>query len=479
MLGDLRTQLRKIGRLDVFQSVGDKALEYFAAVGDDDDSWHTLEQRARNLRQIGEVRSEQGNTAAALEAFRKSLRISEKMAARRPDSAEALIALANSRFYVGYTYWQRGDLNQASALFKLNIPIVDGISNRDRKNTKWLVERAYAHTNLGRVLELEGAYQDALRSYRVVMEVDRSLMALEPENSEWHMELGFAHNNLGKLLTALGHLDEAESHYRKDLEIKRQIYTSDPTHNVKRSYFAVSLYFLGQLLETRGSYAEAESHLSAALKHFEYLTDVAPERKGWKVRRAVIGRELGKVQELTGRISEGLGLLRSSVTMLRGVSRADPQNTAWRREFIRSKLTLSDFAMRQADPALAAKELSTVKQYINALIQQEPSALETRELSVYADLCLARLANPDTGNTHLNEALQTLDEYFSDSQDPRIIELRAAVLAGLNKRQAAERLRQHLKALHYKSWDLVTANETSVSRPGITGTQAVNTGSPR
>ena len=101
MLGDLREQLGKIGRLDVFQSVGDKALEYFTAQRDGNASEYTLSQRARNLRQIGEVRLGQGNLAAALEAFSESLLIMEKLAGAAPANVETQIGLANSLFYVG------------------------------------------------------------------------------------------------------------------------------------------------------------------------------------------------------------------------------------------------------------------------------------------------------------------------------------------------------------------------------------------
>ena len=78
MLGDLQEQLRKIGRLDVFQSVGDEALEYFASQRSGDDSEETLSQRARNLLQIGEIRMEQGDLPAALEAFSESLLTMER-----------------------------------------------------------------------------------------------------------------------------------------------------------------------------------------------------------------------------------------------------------------------------------------------------------------------------------------------------------------------------------------------------------------
>ena len=73
MLGDLGERLREIGRLDIYLSVGDKALAYFAAQRDKDASDRTLSQRAENLRQIGEARSDLGDLSSALQAFEESL----------------------------------------------------------------------------------------------------------------------------------------------------------------------------------------------------------------------------------------------------------------------------------------------------------------------------------------------------------------------------------------------------------------------
>ena len=56
MLGDLRSRLEPVGRLDVLDAVGDKAEEYFASLSESDLDDDELFRRSRALRQIGEVR---------------------------------------------------------------------------------------------------------------------------------------------------------------------------------------------------------------------------------------------------------------------------------------------------------------------------------------------------------------------------------------------------------------------------------------
>jgi tetratricopeptide (TPR) repeat protein len=466
MLGDLQEQLRGIGRLDVFESVGDKALEYFAAQRSRDDNETTLAQRARNLRLIGEVRSDQGDLPAALEAFNGSLLIVEELARRAPDDPAAQIGMANSLFYVGYIHWQRGELREARGLFASIVTIVDAVSARDPDQPKWLVERAYAHTNLGRVQELEGLLEDALLHYRAVMEINRRLVELEPDNPEWRLELGFAHNNLGKLFVSLGRLDEAENHFREDLRIKRDYFDSDRKHNVHRSYLGVSQHFLGRLLAERGSYGEGEDLLAEAREHYRFLCDVDPERTGWLLRRAGIDRDAGRLFAAAGRVDKAQPVLREALETFESLTALDADNAAWRRELLRAQLAATDLALSAGRGDEARALLSSAAENLQSLIEQEPTSQETQELAVWYDL-RAFHAGQSGSMQSLVSTLDTLDRHFADSRDPRILELRWQVLATLGRPAEAASLRQELNAGGYRGFlpDALAAPPPEVSRP--------------
>jgi tetratricopeptide (TPR) repeat protein len=453
MLVDLTERLRAIGRLDVYDSISNKALDYFAAQRDGNDTPYTLAQRARNLRQIGEVQMQGGNLDAALAAYEEALHIADRLARQDGAGAQARIDWANSMFYVGHVHWLRGELNEARAIFERVNAIVDGVWSAEPDNPDWLIERAYAHTNLGRVLEQLGDFDQALTAYQVVMAANQRLARLEPGNSEWLLELGFAHNNLGKLLFALGRLDEAEAHYREDLELKRRVHETDRSHNTNNAYFAASHYFLGQLLLFRGDYSEARTLLADAHAHLMHLTQVDSDRTDWKRRLANVERELGLLEALYGDPDLGAAQLQSSTRVLEQLVQGDPYNTAWQRDLTRTLLTTADFAERGGDPQAAKRTLRSAQHHIEALVEQEPSILETQELSIYADICGARLSDGDAAARSTGSALEKLDHYFSDTRDPRILELRAAALAARNIPGATD-LAMLLKAMGYRGRQL-------------------------
>jgi len=74
MLGDLRAQLAKVGRLDVLESVGDRAMAYFASRDARDLSDTELARHSKALAQIGDIRMEQTRYTEAAAAFAEAER---------------------------------------------------------------------------------------------------------------------------------------------------------------------------------------------------------------------------------------------------------------------------------------------------------------------------------------------------------------------------------------------------------------------
>ncbi len=448
MLGDLTEQLREIGRLDIYQSIGDEALRYFEAQRDADVSDRTLVQRAQNLRQIGEVRLDQAELDAALIAFNESLLISARLATNDPSNPDAAIGLANSHFYVGHVHWLRGDLAAAREQFREQLGIVQRLSADEPDNTQWLMELGYAWTNLGRILELEGSLEQALNAYENVMAANARLVELEPDNDDWQLELGFAHNNIGKLVVALGRLDEAEMHFARDLDIKTQIFNGHPKHNLWRDYMAVSQYYLGQLLLERGKLDSAHTQLFAAGDNFEFLLQVDPERSNWRWRLANIRREQARHHVRLNDATAAMQSARESIATLDALLEIDDGNTGWRRDRVRSLIVASFAESQLGQTNIALGLLDRARDAIDELLEQEPNVRDTLGLSIQLDVVAASLVvSPDTSAPLIERALQDLDTHFQRSTDPRLLKLRALALSHTGRDAEAEELRLRLAAL--------------------------------
>ncbi|MGL4835689.1 MAG: toll/interleukin-1 receptor domain-containing protein, partial [Shewanella sp.] len=117
MLGDLRKNLEPIGKLELLDSVGDQAMKYFATLGNRGTAKELLD-RAKALKQIGEVRKAQGELEPALKAFKQALIQSEALYKTDPSNNDYLFELGQAEFWVGYVAWERGDLKSAEPYFQ-------------------------------------------------------------------------------------------------------------------------------------------------------------------------------------------------------------------------------------------------------------------------------------------------------------------------------------------------------------------------
>ena len=117
MLGDLRGKLEPLGRLDVLDSVGAKALGYYRKQDKGDLSEEGLAQRSKALTLIGEIANKRGDLDGALQRYLEALSGTGEALARAPDDEQRIFDHAQNVFWIGYIAWQRGLAGEAEARF--------------------------------------------------------------------------------------------------------------------------------------------------------------------------------------------------------------------------------------------------------------------------------------------------------------------------------------------------------------------------
>ena len=113
MLGDLRAKLTTVGRLDLMGAVDEKAMTYFAALDPRDLSDRTLEEQARALTGMGQVRLEEGDHDAAMSAFREAHARSTALRERATGNGQRLYDLAQAEYWIGAVALRQGRLDDA------------------------------------------------------------------------------------------------------------------------------------------------------------------------------------------------------------------------------------------------------------------------------------------------------------------------------------------------------------------------------
>ena len=100
MLGDLADKLAPVGRLDILDDVGDRALQYVGSLKPETMSAAELTRTVKAINQLGNLRLQQGKKAEALALFKRSLALAKEAVRKAPDDAAARRMLDDTRVFL-------------------------------------------------------------------------------------------------------------------------------------------------------------------------------------------------------------------------------------------------------------------------------------------------------------------------------------------------------------------------------------------
>lgn len=351
MLGDLHERLEAIGRLEIMDAVGDKSLDYFGSLDTEDVTANGLEKRGRALRQIGDIRVEQG------------------------------------RYEDGFALYQQS-LDQAQQ------------ANSQESTESRLYELALTHLGLSMVhyikRDLEQSNAETLHYRTLIAE----LAARYPENMEYMGELATADNNLGALTMALGKPVAALEHLLRGLNVAQTLSERQPNNPDHLSQVAGLLTWIGDAGESMGDTEQAiDSYTEAVQVHRSAVAlDEQPQRRESLSRALTILAVAERDNDWTVAIDH----LDEAVAILRRLTRHDPDNADWRQKLNRAlTITSATEMMRGCSPRIPVL-LNEVLEVATALLVIDEGYVETHRDLIDAGILTARYA---IGRGQLSQAV--------------------------------------------------------------------------
>ncbi|HXQ45254.1 MAG TPA: protein kinase, partial [Caulobacteraceae bacterium] len=326
MLGDLRAQLAKVGRLDVLESVGDKAMAYFASRDARDLSDTELARHSKALTQIGEIRMEQARYGEAAEAFSEAYGRAAALAARHPKDGALLFERGQAEYWNGFIHLRRGERADAA---------------------DWLTR-----------------YHDTCVA----------LVALDPSRLEWRSELGHGEHNLAVLREQRGELDGARAGFLAELATLDRLLLQNPADLETLNRIADAHSWLGNVAEQQGEFAEALKQFSAQASQLEQLVSKEPGTALWR-EELVNGALLfqADVYMATGQLAAAGERLREARRLIDELVAHDSSNRLWLAVSLGTGLKEAILVRLQGDPVAAAGMLERVRPQLESLSAAEPT----------------------------------------------------------------------------------------------------------
>ncbi|RKY20610.1 MAG: hypothetical protein DRQ55_07080 [Planctomycetota bacterium] len=326
---DLRDKLRAVGRLDILDDVDAKAMEYYAAVPETELSPGELNLRAQGLYQIGEVRIEQGDLAAAMDAFRRSLALSAQLVRQAPDDAQARVRLGYAYYWIGDGSFQQGDLAAALSAFESSRDVAQELVELEPDNPEWRLELASEESNIARVYQAQGDREAATDMLRQRLRTVTDIAASDPGRADWQVELASSHLILGDALEQAGEFEGALAQYRADADIMTMVVASDPRNVQWLDRLSTSHSYLGTVLRRMGDTRASTEQFAAQQEIADVLAGVDAASSRFRDSLASGLGNVSVIRRTAGDLDAASEAASRALAIYTELSTQDPTRARW------------------------------------------------------------------------------------------------------------------------------------------------------
>lgn len=293
MLTDLRSKLEGVGRLDILDTVNDRALAYY---GEQKDlsalPLESLERRARILHAMGEDDQKRGAENTALAKFREAHRVTGALLSANPDDPERIFAHAQSEFWLGYTDFVHSRFDKAEPRFLAYRDLAARMVELRPDETRYLRELGYAEGNLCTI----AIYRRASQSFSFCSSAQRTMQriaAANPHDPKVRVDLANRHAWMADAEHLLGRGEQALAERRKQMAIIDGLLAEDPKNASYRQDWMLARLSTAELLRALGQADKADLLLEECRRVAAELIAADPDNNDWRLWRDRIDRSSG------------------------------------------------------------------------------------------------------------------------------------------------------------------------------------------
>ena len=359
MLGEFADKLRPVGRLELLDSVGNKALTYLAQ--DQDSSPQERLQRAKALTVIGEVRVSKRNLKEALEPFEAA----RHLLAGPPPLPELVgewqKAKGAAEFWIGNVHYFTRDIDKATQA--------------------WL------------------AYRDA----------EAAWLKAEPTNRDAQIELSYAYNSLGTARLADADLSGAAEYFQRSIEMKRVGFEHGGAPDAAaRMEFADSLSWLGSTYLQQGLDQLAANMFTEGAAVIADVRRNAPDDNKWAYREAIMRRWRAEALARLGQRHTAAIETDAALSILQSLRQQDPSNTHWQLNALSTEVIDLEVRGPSIRPSQRVKRALEIKERLDQFAKDFPKSAG-RLFDTRSRLAL-ETARAIWADGNATEAIRVLDE---------------------------------------------------------------------
>ncbi len=461
LLGDLRQTLASVGRLDAMDGAIDQVFSYYESFDARRLSDQDLANRAEALRQLGDVRLQQGRLEDAQSHFLDAAELAQQLTRRDPQRQDWRASYADSRFWLGFVLERRGDFEGAEAAYRLHLDTYEDLVREQPDHKHRRRETASGLHNLGQLAIRRGDLDQALRLHHQGQALLLALAAEYPDDAELTLAVATKHNRIGAIELQLGELRSALEEFRTDLALLTELLAASPDDTRLRERRATAMAYTGTVLWMLGRTDEAMESFRAQVQMRQKLAALDPENVRWRRYHAVALGLLGNAVIGTGEPESGLALVTEARNELETLLSEGYQSVRAEKELAVVLRFEAKAFLRQGRPSLATAAARRSVALLESLRTRSPDdpVIASRLSLSYSLLAEAlRGLDPAAVAEAREKALERIEQAAASSRDPDLLDPWARALLALGRAEEARIVIERLRAGGYREPELVRAS---------------------
>lgn len=449
MLTELKQKLDAVGRLDALSSVGERALQYYAAQDKRRLDPDSLGRRARAQLLVGEIDNLRGDLDSALAAYEQAAATTEEQLRRDPGNPQRIFDHAQSVFWVGYIAWQRGDLAAAETQFLQYRSLAEKLISIDPEKDEWVTELAYAHGNLGTIHYDQRNWTQALAEFDRTLSLRSDLATRHKEDVGVRLDLAQSLSWSASVLKATGRYDAARDHLNKELAIYRAIGVDDPDNKTVRRRQAIARRVLAAAMLAVGDVGEARGLLDLARRETDRQLAIDPDDTR-SIEQAVSAyTDIAELELSADNIPAAAEAAGRALGYSEALLARDASASLWRTLHL-SAMAASISAEADHDPDLARRNFNRLREAASAAMAPGGghSVAEAKVQLQLGDLANL-LGDGEKAHAFWRQGLEQFTEDLGSFRPEEIL-IAAELMVRLGERDRALRAVKRLETLGYR-----------------------------
>lgn len=276
ILHDLEGKLTSIGKIELLDMVGKKALDYFDSEGTENLNNRSLAQWSKALIILGEGQMKRNNNQSASVYFNRANTTIQTQLSKSPTNIDLLEQAMLCQYWLGYIHYTDKEYEQAKLYFNNYLNFATQLETLNPALTKWTFEKSYALNNLGSASFSEGKLLESKDFFENSAKIKESLLGSDLDQNLIKSELADTYSWIGTTHQKLGNLETASKNYLMARSIAKDALESNPDDMVKILWLSSLEFKIATNYFFSGNNSKALSHAIKSDTFFSLVTENDP-----------------------------------------------------------------------------------------------------------------------------------------------------------------------------------------------------------